>query len=414
MANFSEILTSVHARNGGAPRSLRPDECQSHNRQRCRLCRAGVMEYAAELALKNRALHEFWTGHGLDVPCRPLIPSPRGRGYRAVTKRKAFHARDGVHLGLIDPAADGNDKAFEVVSCAIEPPLHAVVFDHVRKSITKPFAAPLASALRYVVIRGTESDLRVIFTVGAIEPPILKSANALSKSLSRACDAIAGVFIFEDHGRGTHYLGTPGPSAMPRTRTIFGSTDMRTTVCGRSFIHSPFSFSQVNPSVLDVFVTTAGSLLALSADVRLFDLYCGYGLFALCLSPLVHDVRGIDASREGIRSAVANAHRQRQGNAWFSAGDITPTSVARLLRDARPEDRVLLDPPRNGPAEGVLDAIASRRPGRVVHVFCAIDRLPADVRRWAANGYRAVEAVPLDMFPGTDAVEMMVVLERGS
>ena len=71
---------------------------------------------------------------------------------------------------------------------------------------------------------------------------------------------------------------------------------------------------------------------------------------------------------------------------------------------------MLLDPPRGGTAEGVIEVLAAKRPGRVVHLFCDIDIMPAEIRRWEASGYVREKVIPFDMFPGTSTIEVVTLL----
>ncbi|HNF85922.1 MAG TPA: class I SAM-dependent RNA methyltransferase, partial [bacterium] len=71
----------------------------------------------------------------------------------------------------------------------------------------------------------------------------------------------------------------------------------------------------------------------------------------------------------------------------------------------------VLDPPRTGTAPGVIEALAKATPDRVVHIFCDIERLPHELKRWRLNGYRAAHIVPVDLFPATDNVEVIILLE---
>ena len=73
-------------------------------------------------------------------------------------------------------------------------------------------------------------------------------------------------------------------------------------------------------------------------------------------------------------------------------------------------EAILLDPPRQGTEVGVIQALAARNPIRVLHIFCDLDSLPKEVKEWNSNGFDVSEVVPLDMFPGTDNLEVMVLL----
>jgi tRNA/tmRNA/rRNA uracil-C5-methylase (TrmA/RlmC/RlmD family) len=150
-------------------------------------------------------------------------------------------------------------------------------------------------------------------------------------------------------------------------------------------------------------------MLDLSSGNDLYDLYCGYGLFTLTLGARARKGTGIERTPEAIDAAIRNAKRLGGTNTRFFRSDITGATLPHLISRVRPQDAILLDPPRGGTAPGVIECIAARRPGRVVHMFCNIDGMPAEISRWRAAGYIPVRGVPFDMFPGTDETEVMVL-----
>jgi tRNA/tmRNA/rRNA uracil-C5-methylase (TrmA/RlmC/RlmD family) len=170
-------------------------------------------------------------------------------------------------------------------------------------------------------------------------------------------------------------------------------------------------FTQINAAMVGRLVSSVRELLRLRSDEHLFDLYCGYGLFSLSLAGGVRRVTGAEISRDAIDAAVANAHRQNVTNVRFMRMDVTASAVGSLLTDARHGDVVVLDPPRGGTSPGVIEAIAARRPRRVVHIVCAIDLVAPELERWITSGYRCSRAVPLDLFPGTSSLETLLCLE---
>ena len=179
---------------------------------------------------------------------------------------------------------------------------------------------------------------------------------------------------------------------------------------GRSFLYNALAFSQVNPSMLDEFVGRIGRCLEMHGRETLYDLYCGYGLFGVSYAASVKHVLGAEWAHASVADAVQNAERNGAANARFARTDIDADSLARLLDRAQPTDIAILDPPRNGTAPGVIETVASRRLRKVLHLFCNIDLLPTELRRWQQSGYLLAEAIPFDMFPGTDSVEIMTVL----
>lgn len=411
MRTFEEYFRSAIRAAAITPRPLQPGECQSTSAKRCHLCYAVDLTYEAEVRLKGKALQEFWRQVSRS-PLAPLIASPLGRAYRTVTKRKAFHRTDSVILGLIDPSEDGPETSFNVVRCAIEPEGHARIYAAVQAAMSKPHARSLAGSLNYVVIKGSYSEFTIIFSVSEVSASVVKAANTLSKSLSRSFPQVVGLFLFEDRSRGRYYLGTSNPRVKQVFRKVYGKNEIYQQIAGRSFLYSPLSFSQVNQSIAETMVGKTDDLLDLKKNQTLYDLYCGYGLFSLCLAGKAGQVVGVEISTESVASAIANARRNSVKNSRFFRSDITAQTVQRIMMNATNSDVVLLDPPRKGTAPGVIEAIAAKSPQRVLHIFCNIDLMPAELSRWQSCGYKVACAVPLDLFPGTSAVETMVVLAR--
>jgi tRNA/tmRNA/rRNA uracil-C5-methylase (TrmA/RlmC/RlmD family) len=409
--SFEEYLTAAIRTAGIPSRTLQSGECQSLAAKRCRLCFAVDLTYEKEVALKNKALQQFWRDHLPHTPLGPLVVSPRGRAYRTVTKRKAFHRRNGVLLGLIDPSEHGSETSFNVVRCAIEPEEHARIYSSIQSSLGKPYATPLADVLNYAIIKGSYAEFTVILNIGDASASIIRGANTLSKSLTHSHKNIVGVFVYEEESHGRYYLGTKNRRVQPCLKKVFGKSEIYQRIAGRSFLYSPLSFSQVNQSIIETLVAQAAELLDLTKTQTLYDLYCGYGLFSICLAGKAGKIIGAEISPQSVESAEANATRNLIANARFIRSDVTAASLQRIMQKSTPEDVVLLDPPRNGTAEGVIETIAARKPRRVLHLFCNIDLLPAELKRWKSSGYRPIRAIPFDLFPGTSEVETVVVLE---
>lgn len=409
MDRFQHIFSRTLKARRAVPPALAPGECRSTHARTCTLCHASAVEYRAEADARDDALQEFWQSLRITTPLRPLVRSPLGRRYRTTTKRKAFRRGRTVRLSLIDPSEQAEGRGMDVGSCAIEPAGHAAIYAKVQESLGKPFARPLAEGLRYVVVRGNYEEHAVLFTVDRIDGPLLKTANAVSKGLTHAVPAVKGVQLFEDRSDGRYYLGTRNPSGRGGVRKIFGNDEVYARFGGKGFLYPGTAFSQVNASLVDAMVSTASQLLRPGAGTTLYDLYCGYGLFTLTVGTQAAACVGVERSPESLDAAIANGRRLRAAHVRFIRSDITPESLGPIIAGARPTDVMLLDPPRGGAAPGVIECIAARGTGRVLHLLCNIDLAAAEIGRWKKSGYRLAEAVPFDMFPGTDDVEVMAL-----
>ncbi|MFM8457251.1 MAG: methyltransferase domain-containing protein, partial [Ignavibacteria bacterium] len=231
---------------------------------------------------------------------------------------------------------------------------------------------------------------------------------------------IVSAWVYHDPTRSEYYLDQKSlePGTM-RIKKLFGFDELSLTINDIKFRVSPFTFSQVNVPMMKMmvgrmrFFTNPG----LKSGGRLIDLYCGYGLFSHSLADMFSEVYGIDSSKAGIESAKQLVERRKKvgheiGSMHFKEAFITKDTVVSHLphADETPEV-ILLDPPRQGTADGVISAIAKRKPMLVIHVFCAINEIEKAMREWKKNGYVPVSAQALDMFPGTPTLETIVVLK---
>jgi tRNA/tmRNA/rRNA uracil-C5-methylase (TrmA/RlmC/RlmD family) len=98
----------------------------------------------------------------------------------------------------------------------------------------------------------------------------------------------------------------------------------------------------------------------------------------------------------------------------FLSKRITADALKRSLPPPSENEVVILDPPRQGTEQGIIQQIALRKPVRVLHIFCGVDEIPKELKAWNQSGYRAERVLPLDMFAGTPNLETMVLLEPKS
>ena len=406
MKRFEELFSDAVRAGSTIRRTPPPGECRSRSGVLCPLCFAGVLEYDQERAIRDRVMREWWHETLPDVPLAPLLASPRGRLYRSLSKRKVFRRGSVLTLGLIDPDSGDAERFHEIPRCAIEPSEHGLLYDVIGSWLKRPVANPLHDGLQYVIIKGDERERIVVLNVRSIDAPVVRTANALSKVITASDPHVRGVFLYEDASGGRYYLGTQSSGTPGRLQRLYGAGTLSHKTAGKRFVYPLLAFSQINQSMLDQLVLTVEELLGLPVQGTLFDLYCGYGLFGIALAEKVKRVTGVDISPAAIEAAVNIAQHLHVKNARFVRGALTAETLVPVMQRSGEQDCVLLDPPRGGTAEGVIEVIAGRRCRSVVHLFCNIDILPQEAQRWMGSGYRFERAVPLDMFPGTATVEI--------
>lgn len=419
MKTLAEFLTASASKHPN--RRLIAGECQTSFDKRCTICFSSFIDYPTELQGKQGAVEAFWDSLDTGIRCAPMVQSPEGRRYRTVSKRKAFIIGKRFFLGLIG-VDDESARSYpmDVRECVIEPASHAHIYAVIQDQLQRKEQSTLVKEFNYVIVKGDDREAVVIFNMNHFSSSNRREVNALSKSLTFKAKNVTGVYVFVDEERSKYYLsGTPrkGAQSNPKPMTkVFGTEKLLHTVGTSKFLYSPLSFTQTNHSIVPAFVEQARTLLALNKDDSLFDLYCGYGLFSLTLAPQVKHVTGVELSRSSISDAIDNAKRNKLTNVRFHAADISADTLPKFFQRS-PDMRTgaapkfLIDPPRNGTSEDVIEFLAEQQPQKVLHIFCNADIIGKELKRWDRAGYRPVTAVPFDMFPGTAEAEIMVLLE---
>lgn len=194
-------------------------------------------------------------------------------------------------------------------------------------------------------------------------------------------------------------------------RTLWGTDVLTDTLCGLTFRLSVPSFYQVNREMAEVLYARAVEFAELTGTETVLDLYCGAGTITQVMARHAARVIGAEIVPEAIADAKENARRNGVENVEFLCGDAAAAAADFAARGLRP-DVICVDPPRKGLAPEVVHAAAQMAPGRIVYVSCDPATLARDVKLFTQEGYEAVRAAAVDMFPGTANVETVVLLSR--
>ncbi len=197
-------------------------------------------------------------------------------------------------------------------------------------------------------------------------------------------------------------------------RTIWGQDYIEDTIDGVRFRISPASFYQVNPMQTEKLYRTALEYAGLTGTEDVIDLYCGIGTISLFLARHAKHVTGVEIVPQAIEDARKNAALNGLTNVDFHVGKAEEV-VPRLYREeGLHADVVVVDPPRKGCDEKLLQTMIQMTPDRIVYVSCDPATMSRDLKMLAASGYQIKKVQPVDQFCHTVHVESCVLLERVS
>ena len=182
---------------------------------------------------------------------------------------------------------------------------------------------------------------------------------------------------------------------------------------------SPLSFYQVNPVQTEKLYSLALEYAGLRGGETVWDLYCGIGTISLFLAQKAGQVYGVEIVPQAIEDAKKNAGLNGITNAEFFVGkaeEILPEYYERYAREHAGEsaraDVIVVDPPRKGCDETLLETIVKMQPEKVVYVSCDSATLARDLKVLCGAGYELEKVRPVDMFPMTVHVETVALLSK--
>lgn len=176
---------------------------------------------------------------------------------------------------------------------------------------------------------------------------------------------------------------------------------------------APTDFIQVNGPMNRALVAQAVSLLGVTRDSRVLDLFCGLGNFTLALARRAGRVLGVEVDPVLVERARHNGCLNGLGNAEFVAANLAKPLPPQLPWLAERFTHVLLDPPRVGAVE-VLRTIARIQPRRVLYISCHPGSLARDLGVLVhEHGFVLRTAGVVDMFAHTTHVESLALLTSG-
>jgi tRNA/tmRNA/rRNA uracil-C5-methylase (TrmA/RlmC/RlmD family) len=188
------------------------------------------------------------------------------------------------------------------------------------------------------------------------------------------------------------------------------STQSRVSVRGTFFNVSPRSFWQSHRDAPELLLGSVMEFADVQVGDHVCDLFSGVGLYAVPLANAVGStgqVVAVESSPHAVRDARQNGDglHHMKVREW----SVTP----RAINDAVAlGDVVVLDPPRGGLAKGVANALIRRAPRRLVYVSCDAATLSRDLKLLVAGGFELANLRVFDLFPMTEHVELVAVLDN--
>ena len=198
-------------------------------------------------------------------------------------------------------------------------------------------------------------------------------------------------------------------------KTLWGNPYITDSIGDIQFRISPMSFYQVNPVQTKILYDKAVEFAGLTGEEVVWDMYCGIGTISLCLAQKAKKVYGVEIIPQAVEDAKKNAERNGLTNTEFFCGkaeEVVPEFYRTGDNPGQHPDVVVVDPPRKGCEEVLLDTIVAMAPKRLVYVSCDPATLARDVKILGEKGFRLEKVGVIDQFGHSVHVESVVLMTQ--
>ncbi len=173
---------------------------------------------------------------------------------------------------------------------------------------------------------------------------------------------------------------------------------------------SPKSFFQTNTRQAENLYRVARDMANLQPGDTLYDLYCGTGSIGIFMSKHCARIIGVETIEDAVKDARINAEKNQVKDALFFAGDVIKICDDHFFAKHGRPDVIVVDPPRAGCHDDLLNKLLHIRARTIVYVSCNPATQARDLQR-LSEVYHCTKSQAVDMFPHTHHVENVVKLE---
>lgn len=279
-----------------------------------------------------------------------------------------------------------------------------IVLDYMEKNHVSAYDEENHKGLvRHILIRyGFQSKEIMVCLV--INGTSLPAVNKLVSSL-RTIEGMTSISLNVNREKTNVILGQ-------EVKVLWGQGYITDTIGNVAYQISPLSFYQVNPIQTEKLYGKALEFAGLEGNETVWDLYCGIGTISLFLAQKAKKVYGVEIVPAAIEDARRNAKLNGITNAEFFVGKAEEVLPEKYKNEGIYADVIVVDPPRKGCEESVLDTMVKMQPRKIVYVSCDSATLARDLKYLKERGYKLEKVQGVDQFSHTMHVEVACKLSK--
>ncbi len=374
--------------------------------KRCGGCSLQHLSYDEQLKFKTKKVKDVLERIGgfENADVNDAIGMENPFHYRNKAQFPVREGKNGVEIGFYAPRSH---NVIDIDSCLIQHPLNDKIIRLIREFIDEENISVYNESTGKGLIR------HIVTRIGYVTKEVLVCIVINGKSIPKKEKLIEKLSEVEGLKGIVLNINTKNTNVIlsRETKVFWGQGFITDYIGDVKFEISINSFYQVNPVQTKVLYSKALELAGLTGNENVFDIYCGIGTISLFLAQKAKKVIGVEIVEQAIEDAKRNAKINGITNAEFIAGSAEEV-IPKLYKEGITADVVVVDPPRKGCDEAVLDTIIKMQPEKVVYVSCDPSTFARDLKVFCSNGYEKGTAQPVDQFCHSGHVETVVLLQR--
>ena len=231
-------------------------------------------------------------------------------------------------------------------------------------------------------------------------------------------EAIAALFVkkpldvsayleLDEKLKGFHvYFSNPKSPASVPTELLYseGPDHLTATIDGVDMKFGLLSFFQVNQSIFASSLKDIGAFLGEGSDV--VDFYSGVGSIGLPLAKTATHVTLVESNAEANVYACENVEKNGIENV-----KVVEAPAEQVVEEIVSDKLLVLDPPRAGVHQKVIDRILEVKPEKIAYLSCNISTQARDVGL-LLDAYEIKQTTLYNFFPRTPHTESLIFLEK--
>ena len=376
--------------------------------RQCGGCQLQALSYDQQLVFKTNKVkgHLERIGGFTDIPMEPIIGMDELFHYRnkaqfPVGRNKEGKIVTGFYAGRTHNIIENRDCALGV---AENKEVLDRVIAHMEKYGIEPYNEATGKGLvRHVLIRYGYFTKEVMVCL-ILNGNKIPKEEQLVKSLCEI-PGMTSITINVNKKHSNVILGE-------EIRLLWGQEYITDRIGDISYQISPLSFYQVNPMQTQKLYAKALEYADLHGEETVWDLYCGIGTISLFLAQKAKFVRGVEIVPAAIENAKENAKLNGLENTEFFVGKAEEVLPREYKKNGVYADVIVVDPPRKGCDETLLETMIEMNPERIVYVSCDSATLARDLKYLCERGYELRKVCPVDQFGMTVHIETVVLLSH--